>query len=363
MESDSSVINRLEDFLLSKFFKIEKKYTIDGRCAFVKVFSQQSGDDLVVSIPSEYSVPINDGVELILFSDVDTEVDYSKTNVIAPYQEMSINGLENDSVYLDPLEVDRLMEQYQAINIDSEKAETLKSYMSQFKKQLDRLKSCTNNIKYKLCIISECCLCVITKLNTVECYAVKSCIPNDKLEKDLLISIDLESFYDKMDTVHQDIERVYKNLYLVLNKAHERQSSVIDSRLRQYQGVQESIKKTYSQKSKYEDIIKKLENDLRVIKREEDKLIKKIESIRGIAETHMSKVANKSFNLDHLKKEYENLLNIKDEVVNNLAKLKKNYNNFVLDFDRVTFDNIILFKKASSNFISIGVIPEHKKLS
>lgn len=360
-DSDTEVIRRLEEFLRSKKFKVQQRYTVDGICIFLNVFSEETGDDLIVSIPSEYAMPVSDGIELVLFSDIDPEGDYTKMINKGPYQEMRINGLEDDGLYLDPSEVDRLMEQYQAIDIDSEKAETLKSNMCHFKKQLDRLKTCTNNIKYKLCILSDCCLCTITRLNTIECYAVKGCIPSEKLSKDLLISIDLESFHNKMETVHLDITKVYKNLYMVLNKAHDRQSSVIDSRLRQYIGVQESIKKTYAKKIKFEEAIETMEKDLRSLKLQELVLIKKIDNVRNQNDTHMSKTANKSFNLDHLNNEYTKLLELKDETVVWLSKMKKDFNDFLLVFDQVTFDNIILFSKASDNFIKIKVLPELKK--
>ncbi len=360
-DSDKEVIGRLEDFLHSKKFKIEQKYTVNNTCVFLKIFSEESGDDLILSIPPEYAMPVSGGIEIVFFSDIDPEGDYSKIIHKGPYQELKINGLEDDGLYLDPSEVDRIMEQYQAIDIDSEKVETLKSSMCQFKKQLERLKTCTNGIKYKLSILSEYCLCTITRLNTVECYAVKGCIPTDKMDKDLLISIDLESFYDKMDTVHLDITKVYKNLYMVLNKAHERQSSVIDSRLRQYVGVQESIKKTYAKKINFEKAINTLEKDLKNLKTEEISLVKKIDKVRNLNETHISKTVNKSFNLSHLMEEYNKLLELKDDTVILLSKMKKDFNDFVLRFDEVTFDNILLFNKASDNFIKIGVLEERKK--
>ena len=354
---NSFSIENLTSYLKEKNFNISQLYSINGSCSFIRVVCGNTGDDLVVSIPFKYPMKTDKAIELVSFTDTEADDKITKTsNHKDGYNQINISGLEDDKMYLDPAEADKLLEQYQAIDIDQESTDTLKDNIVAYKRQLDRLKFCTNNIKYKLCIVSLSSFCTITRSNNVECFAIKKGKPAINENKDLCIIIDLENFYDKVDSIHTDISKVYKNLYDIMGRTHQRQSAIISSRLRQYQELPKTLSERYSKKEKYESSIKSLNEVLSRIKKQETDLVKEIEKANKITSS-----ISKSFTLKKLEDDYSKLLQFKDDSIKLLTEIKTEYNNFVLDFDYALFSSISLFNHMTSSFIKIGVLQDCKK--
>lgn len=359
---DSFSIENLTSYLDSKQFRIIQLYSINGSCSFIRVVCGDTGDDLVISIPFKYPMKSDKAIELVQFTD--TEVDdrfVGSRDVKESYNEIKISGLEDDNLYLDPKEADRLLEQYQAIDIDSESTDTLKDNIVAYKRQLDRLKFCTNNIKYKLCIVTPSSFCTITRQNGIECFAVKRGRPQKNEDKDLCIVIDLENFYDKVDNIHSDITRVYKNLYDILGRAHLKQTTVLSARVRQYQQLSTTLIEKYKKKEKYEKSITSLNEVLSKIGKQESTLRKQLKELTNEKGGSLSLSTNKSFRIKSIEDDHDKLLKFKEDSIKLLTDIKSEYNNFVLDFDYSLFDSIRLFNQITSNFVKIGVIPECKK--
>lgn len=359
---NSFSIENLRTYLNEKNFNITQIYSINGSCSFIRVICSETGDDLVVSIPFKYPMKSDKAIELVQF--IDTEIDdrfVGSKDVKESYNQININGMEDDKLYLDPAEADRLLEQYQAIDIDQESTDILKENIVAYKQQLDRLKFCTNNIKYKLCITTPSAFCTITRTNNIECFAVKKGRPKINEDKDLCITIDLENFYDKISNIHTDINRVYKNLYDIMGRAHQKQTTIISSRLRQYQTLSKNLTDKYAKKERYENSIKSLNNVLLKIKRQEVDLKKQISNISKEKDSSFSLSTNRSFTIKKLEDDYDKLLKFKDDSIKLLTEIKTEYNNFVLDFDYALFNSIRLFNHMTSNFIKIGVLADCKK--
>ena len=358
---DEFSVENLSSYLDKKNFYIIRIYSIGGSCSFIRVICGDTGDDLVISIPFKYPMKSSDAVELVQFTD--TEIDdrfVGSRDIKESYNQITINGLEDDKLYLDPAEADRLIEQYQAIDIDGESSDILKENIVSYKQQLDRLKYCTNNIKYKLCIVTSSSFCTINRNNNTECYAVKKGKPVTNEDKELCIIIDLENFYDKVDNIHTDINRVYKNLYDIMGRAHKKQTAIISSRLRQYQALSDNLSKRYKLKEKYEESIKSINNTLAKIKRQEKDLKKQISNTTNNTDNSLIASTTRSFTAKKLEEDYNKLLQFKDESVNLLSDIKTEYNNFVLDFDYALFSSIRLFNHMTTNFVKIGVIGDCK---
>jgi hypothetical protein len=359
MESFS--VNNLTTFLNGKKFNIDKIYSINGSCSFIRVVCNVTGNDFIISIPSKYPMRINsNSTELIKFTDIDVNDNYhlDSKNTSGNYGEIKINGLEDDKLYLNPEEADKLLEQYQSIDIDSEKSDILKKNITNYKIQLDRLKFSTSGIKYKLCIVSNSSFCTITRINDIECYAIKRGIPENNENKDLCIIIDLENFYDKVDSIYNDINRVYNNLYEIMSKSHTTQTNLISSRIRQYSILPKSLIDKYKKKNKYEETIKSLNGVLLKIRGQEVHFKKQFsihQKESGLSSSY------KSFSIKKLEDDYEKLIKFREDSIKLLREIKYEYNNFLLNFDYSLFDSIKLFNKMTNNFIKLGVLPDCKK--
>lgn len=118
-EKQMASLNNLSEYLISKKFNISNHYTVNSICSFLRVISDDTGDEFILSVGKNYNIQSYDGIELIPFTD--TELIVVKIDTKNSYGEISSEGIEEDT-YLDPIDVDRMMEQYQAIDLDSEKS-------------------------------------------------------------------------------------------------------------------------------------------------------------------------------------------------------------------------------------------------
>lgn len=356
---DEFSLDNLRTYLTEKNFNITSIYSVDNYCCFIRVLCINTGDDIVISIPSKYRMTSDKSIELIKFTDTDIEDGLLKGNIIGEYNQIDIKGMEDDNLYLDPSDADKLLEQYQSIDIDHENAIILRENIVLIKQQLDRLKLCTNKIKYKLCIITPSIFCTITRSNDIDCFVVKRGKQTKTDQRELCVIIDLESFYDKIDSIHSDINRVYKNLYTIMGKAHRQQTSIITSRLNQYIDISKKLTSKYTKKEKYESVIRSLNDTLIKINRQEKDLIKQIKGINK--DGPLSEATSISFLSKKLDDDYKKLLVFKEDSIKLLSDIKSDYNNFVLDFDYALFDNNRLLHRVSTNFSKIGVIKDCKK--
>jgi len=353
MSSDLSSLNNLSEYLNTKKFEISETYSIGLVCIFLRVTSEDTGDDFLLSVGKEHNIKNPDGVELVPFTDTERVV--VKMDSKNSYGEINSEGIEED-LYLDPTEVDRMMDQYQAIDLDSEKADVLRENISMYKSQLERLKFCTNNIKYKLSVVSKSSVCYINRANTVECFAIRRSNPKIEEDKNLCIVIDLETFIDSPDYITSDIKRVTKNLHNILGTAHGKQSSTISLRLKQIQTATIPLLEKYNKKEKYLKSIEKLTVVVVKIRKQERELLRMKKLKSQNTSTSITDTENKAFSLKKLDEEYTKLMKFKKESVDLLSEIKLEYNNFILNFDFALFDTLRLLNDINRNLSRIGVM-------
>ena len=348
----SSLYN-LSEFLTSKKFSIIKQYSINGICEFMRLTNNES-EDFILSIGKRHNIECRDSYEIVNF--IDTNRIVVKIDGKNSYGEINSDGIEEDT-YLDPHEVDRMMDQYQAIDLDTEKSDILRENISGYKNQLERLKFCTNNIKYKLCIVTKSSICYIDKRNSVECFAIKKSNPKVDEVKNLCVVVDIETFFDIPDSIVSDIKRVTKNLHNILGAANTKQTVLISQKIKQLQSVNEPLNEKYSKKEKYQKSIDKLTIVVVKIKKQERDLLSKISKLKKESQsTNIGDTERKVFLLKNAEDEYTELMKFKNESVNLLSEIKLEYNNFILDFDYALFDTLRLFNCINSNLGRIGVV-------
>ncbi|MDD4930743.1 MAG: hypothetical protein PHG66_01135 [Candidatus Colwellbacteria bacterium] len=353
-ESEVSSLNNLSEYLISKKFEITNQYSVGGLCVFLRVMSEDTGDDFLLAIGKSHNIRGYEGIELVPFTDTDRVV--VKMDSRNSYGEINSEGIEED-LYLDPTEVDRMMDQYQAIDLDAEKADVLRENISGYKSQLERLKFCTNNIKYKLSVVSSSAVCYINRANTVECFAVRRSSPKLDEDKNLCIVIDLETFIDSPDSITSDIKRVTKNLHTILGTAHEKQTSAISLRLKQIQTATGPLIEKYNKKEKYLKSIDKLTIVVVKIRKQERELLIRIKRLKKeSSSTSITDTETKAFALKKIEDEYTKIMKFKKESVDLLSEIKLEYNNFILNFDYALFDTLRLLNGITLNLTRIGVI-------
>ena len=301
------------------------------------------------------------GIELVEFVDVDEK--YTKLSKNEPsneYKEINQIELEDDKLYLQPEEADKLLEQYQKIDLDYDSSVILKSNINLYKRQLERMKVCTNNIKYKLSILTLSSICFIDRFNTIKCYAVKKINPLRNEIKSMFLVIDLENFYDSVKNIHTDLNVIYNSMYSILNKAQKNHYTTIASRIRQYQSMIESIGKKYNKQKVYTASIKTLTGILSKISKQEKTILKRIQDTevnqKNNSHSLYGNTTSYSFQLKTLQDDLNQLVIYKNETTELLTEVKFEYNNFLLEFDSSLYENILLLNEVTLNFKKLETI-------
>ena len=353
---DNSLRN-LVDYLEKNGFSISEKFHKDGICEYIKIYSEDDGEEFFISTGKD-NIQCTDGKKIVKFSCKENCINY-KSEDTNPYSEIDLEKLQDE--YLDPSDVDKMMDQYSAIDLNDEKLRILGENIRKDKMQLERLKLCTSNIKFKLCIESESSLCVLSRSNYVKCFSFSGLNPSIEQVRNLFIVVDLETFIDIGDknskNIINDIKKVYKKLFSILDKAHSKQTFEISSRIKTLQIIHKPLIENYKRKIHYEDSIEKLSSLLIKIKKGEKDLSSKIKTIKKQIDTSTVLEGEKSvFSLKKYEEDLERLLKFKQETLDLLLEIKEESNNFILNFDHSLFDTIKQLSDISQNMRRIGVL-------
>jgi hypothetical protein len=255
-----------------------------------------------------------------------------------------------------------MMEQYSAIDLNGEKLTILKENIRKDKMQLERLKLCTSNIKFKLCIESESSLCVLSRSNYVNCFSFSSPNPSTEQVRNLFIVVDLQTFIDIGDknytNITNDIKKVYKKLFSIIDKAHSKQTFEITSRIKTLQNIHKPLIANYKRKINYEKSIEKLTSLLIKIKKGEKGLSSKVKNLKKQIDTSSTLLEGEqiAFSLKKSEEDLERLFKFKNETIDLLLEIKEESNNFLLNFDHSLFETIKQLSEISQNMCRIGVL-------
>jgi hypothetical protein len=367
---DNSSMENLVDYMDSHNFIISECYSdssssdSSSSCKFIKILCKNTGDNLVVSLPSSYDIKKENSIEIIKFDTLESSIenkniieDSTEEHINTDYKEIEIEDIEAEEDNVELKESNQLLDQYKAIDIDQEQINILKDNITSYKQHLDRLKVCTRNIKYKLCIISLSSISRIDSENEIECFSFKKCEPTTNEKKSLYIIIDLDNFYNRVNNIHTDITKVYNNLYNIMENAHHKQTYIISKRLKQYSTLLKNINDSYPRKDKYNESIKWLKDTLINIKKQEEIINNKLlEEKRSIDNSSFISTNNRSLSVTQLEKDQERIRIYKDNILKLAIEIKSEHDNFIFDFDSSLFNSIKLFDRINTNLSKINVI-------
>ena len=356
-------INKLEKILKSNKLIPQKFYKLYGVCAFIQVFSVTNADQFMIYIPSKYEFNIDNKNNVYKIKPISLDENDKDKDEIADEYAKSPDRLELEKKYeeieleedIEPKKhdkeeiSDRLVNNYKRpINLK----EVEMGYKVDIKcifRQLKRFKFCVQNLKYKLIIKYKCYLCVLHLDDSLECFLIKNCKEID--DRELLVMMDLEVFFEKMNTINDDINQIRDGLQKILNK-----NQIIHSRsllnileknkdfLEYYHNIEIQKNKYLCKISKFEELIEKLNSiDDNVNKKLAilDKQKKSDPTLQGdIQYSHQkSKIDKEMMDLD----------NTREEIIETISLLRNKLSNITLTIDKIIFDNIVMIDKIFDN--------------
>lgn len=354
----SMMLKRLSSFLHQYNYIMTATYSRQDSSRFIRITNKSIGYQYILVIPSKYDIErLSDSIVL---HHIDKPSSNSENKV---YEKITEFDLIDENKYLDPKEIDKLMS-YESIDINKDYNINIYEESETIKDQLKRLRNCVEDLKYKVCIESNNCFCIIDKDNDITCYSYDMKREKfnynsvTKAEKKLYITIELDTFYNHINNVLRDTELLEKNLYSILNKTHTSQVTIIKNYLRKFINIGDMLEVKYSSKDKYMGKIKSIREKIMKIDTKEKELEKELKIINPSTRIPNETTVLKSKKLEA---DIEELQVMKKEAINILVNLKNSYDNFMLEFETILVDNIELLGKVSSNFEKIGLIKQRVK--
>ena len=354
-------LNKLEKILSSKGMIIKKIYTISNLCVYIELMHINNVDSVMLYIPSKYEIDssnVNNTYKvhfLELNDDGTIPNDYADNpddiEMENKYEEVDINVSTNQT------NIEKYLEESYKCPVTLKDIE--KNDMNELKdvfRQLKRLKFCVQNLKYKLCIFYKCYICCIRRDNTYECYSIENFTGNAC--RKLSVTIDLETFYEKITTIDTDVKNVRRGVFHVLDKNQNKNVCNLQKLMDYKNTFEELSNQVTMQKDKNKDWLEKLETLLVKILGAEKNII---EDIMNIQEKYTNKTSlNQDIEKSHMisKKEDDlnNIQEIKQDIMRNIIKIKIITENITLKFDQICFDNTVMLNTIVKNFDQLNKI-------
>lgn len=368
-EKTNYSLHVLREFLARKRYYIRNQFVSDGTVVFVKVHVESIGEDILIYFPSKYEVPKESGLssaeivpyeltEKDLLSLQDDEERETKEN----YNELQIDDITDKTSFADDV--------YKPISIDNNSENIVRKTMVRYTNQLNKFRNCTAHIKYKFSILSNSTLCVINRHNDVECYLIKdggTLVQNIidtktdyvvPIAHEFYITIDLPSFYEKINQVPDDLIKVHRNFYATLGRAHTKHTVLVEHRFKNYQSIITKLMCEYTKNSKYLDLMNTLTETLERSIQQEDVIVEKMKIISEQTKdggSTVTKDTEKSFKLSKQEQDLQRVREVKLKTGKLLHEIKTRYHSFLLKFDSALTDTCINLKHIESGMADIGI--------
>jgi len=345
-------LKKLEELLSTRGFIIKKLFVIKGECVYIMLININNGDTCMLYVPSKYRILEDDrqntyDIEPI---DIDNEGniadEYSKQpenyEMETQYEEIELERKANIEEYLEnrynnPIELDKVSKKNLATVKDS-------------LRQLKRLRFCVKNLKYKLCIVNKNYLCCIRRDNTLNAFSIKN---YENTNKEYYISIDLETLYNKVDRLSEDIQTIKNNISEILNKNQSKHNNNLIKIIVKVKEIMNIPEELYNKKIKYKEYLDKLESLLEKSNESGKNITNKIITIKDkYSDVGIKGLYNdleSSRKLSVYESDLRKILETKQDIVKNIIKVKEKYEELLLKVDSIFFDTSVMIDTIIKN--------------
>jgi len=353
--------NKLEKLLSGRGLLPKKYFTLHSFIIYIEVLCLSNAGCFMLYIPSKYEIELagGDDVYKVKYIDITEDGhipdDYAgESDVIKNYNGIELSSNENHTDIQGYLE-----EKYKhPVSLKSGKNQDIINLKEVFR-QLRRLKFCTQNLKYKLAIVFDHHLCCIRRDDTYECFAIQGNSLGE--EKRLMVTIDLETLYEKIDTVSLDIKTIRDGVCKVLDKNQNKHIRQIQKMLEQKNKLLVFAGIVKEKKDKYSKALERLEKllaDLVIVeKKNMEKFVEAEEKFsRQTNFKGMNADIERSNQIYKFEAEIDRINSIKQELIRNILTARSKRENLSLRVDNIVFDNIVMIDTVINNFTKLSNI-------
>lgn len=341
-------ISKLEKLLINngifpdKFYRYHK-YVIYIECTVVK-----SGLKFWLDIPSEYKFRIDSKSNVFDIKSI--EIDDSDGEVVSEFAK-KFNDLDVFNTYENTS--NNVEDDFDKNNISSTLAENYKYTVKindidesdekdirDIKRQVERLRYSVMQTKYNICLTYKHYFAILNNDNVLV-FTINN---NDDLTKyrQLIVSVDLELFYNKIDKINTEIYKIKSSIDKILDMNYNKNISNINFMMEKSAIVITKFNELYNKKNHLIGLENKFENLFESANMSEKKILEKISVLQDIE--------GGKEHIDKLKNDIKDIENTKMEVLTNIVKTNEKKDNIALTLDKILFDNIVMLNSIVKNF-------------
>ena len=351
-------ITKLQDFLKTNGFLIQKKFTIHDSIIYIEILNIKNADIFLLYIPSKYKIKTEDTnntykLKCIDIDDKNIFKDFSEKieseDIDNQYNNLSleINNIKHNED-LEKILKEGYDHELHLKDLNKDDTQNLKDIYY----QLSRLTTCVKNIKYKLCIFYKNYLCSIRRDNSIECFIIKDFIKYEN-DRRIFIFVDLENLFQNILNISDNIKKVKQGIYKILNDNQIKNSIILNNILQQKNSIILCSDQVYKKKIELELYIKKLEELLLKVNESEKMVIEKIFKLNEDKNTDVQNDIKNSHLIYNYDKELEKITNVKKEIVKDILNSRIKQENITLEIDKILFDNSVMINIINKNFTKL----------
>ena len=361
-------LNKVEKLLYENKFIITCFYLYGDLCRYLKLFSVETGETMLLFVSSEYEFIANQAdlqardVEVHMITVID--FDDSEKSVVEKYSKYPDDKEMEEKYQQNNLNIQsnpNMLSNSENLENEMENNYNKKIFLNNFEKdQISILKDCYRQLKrvglsvqdlrYNIGIIQEKYLCTIEAEDTIMCYFAKT--QNTSNNRIFHIIADLEYFYEKSSVISIDLESIRNGVYKVLDKNQETNTDNLEILSRSLISIKPQIVNLTTKKESYTSTMQKYKKLLSQVLIDEQKLEAELTSLN---EKKGGNNSNYFTDIDYvhqkgkIEQKLKSLKEVRQKILKNLEEIQMLSDNLYLMIDRVEFDSTIMMDSVIKN--------------
>ena len=350
-------LRKLEKYIQTLGYVTKRYFIMKGLCIYLEIIGIKNANTFLVYIPSKYNIKAKDRKNVFELSYINVNDDGTIVGEYAndpddfdienTYDNITIEHNNDINV------VDRLEEKYKSqLNI-KDKGDN-KELLDVFR-QLRRLRFCVQYIGYKICIIYKNYMCCIRRDDTFEGYKIRE-QPRDDIRR-LIITIDLDSFYERSSNIDSDLYMVQSGIHKILDRNQTSQASMLEEMLDIKNDIMSTSNMVYNKKKQCSAYLVKFREMLYRVNNAEKILVEKLLLINEKYDMSDNQGLHSDMEHSRILTELENKIikinSTKQDIIHNILEIQNKRDNISLNVDKIMFDNSVMLDTIYRNFDSL----------
>lgn len=319
--------------------KARTLYIQDNICRYILLRTNES-NSILLTIDSIFSVKITDADSSKLYY-LESNIKISHISLLDLKQIFLCNAWQQNKRYkLNPIkELNeykigdnlRLFNDYRnKFDISANNDEVLAAQTFQTIKQFQRYRESVSTLHYKIAMLNDSSLVVITSENDIQVYSIEGKQNSSMYENRLLcFTVSLQDMFSERDSLHVHLSRLQEKFVSMLDNLQRKQEVLIDEQTNSLLQINKVIDKIHGSKVKFEQLFDNLRNFLNQLQARDDKLQKEFNTMNLAVLNDTNERKNEL--REKIAQNHQQI----NEVNRKITHLKQNYYMFAVEVDDI----------------------------